>query len=112
MSIYKKIEEALNAPTADRYLELLHSDYEFVRHQSGESLSKEEWRQVVSGMYEAMAKGELDFEDIRCIYENEEILVMHHIGLFPNGTKEAILVAHQIENGKIKRTETGATPLK
>jgi len=112
MSMYKKIEEALNAHTPDQYLELLHPDYEFVRHQSGASLSKDEWRQVVTGMYEAMARGELHFEDIRCIYENDDILVMHHIGRFPDGTKEAILVAHQIENGKIMRTETGATPLK
>lgn len=112
MSMFEKIQEALNASTADQHLNLLHPDYVFVRHQSGESLSKEDWKGIVTAMYEAMAEGKLSFEDHRCIYENDDVLVMHQIGQFPDGTKEAILVVHTIEDGKIVRTETGATPLK
>ena len=40
---------------------------------------------------------------------NNEILVMHHIGKFPDGTKEAIMAVHTLSNGKIVKTESGAT---
>ena len=60
-------------------------------------------------MFEAMKKGNLKFENNRCIYENEEILVMHSIGLFPDNTKEAIIAVHILLDGKIIKTESGAT---
>ena len=41
--------------------------------------------------------------------ENDEILVLHQMGIFPDNTREAILEVHTIDNGKIIRTETGAT---
>ena len=31
------------------------------------------------------------------------------MGIFPDNTREAILEVHSIDNGKIIRTETGAT---
>jgi hypothetical protein len=34
------------------------------------------------------------------------------MGNFPDGTKEAILVVHFLKDGKIIRTESGATPIK
>ena len=34
---------------------------------------------------------------------------MHSIGHFPDGTKEAIMTVHTLSNGKIVKTESGAT---
>ena len=48
-------------------------------------------------------------ENQRCIYENEDISAMHSIELFPDGTKEAIIAVHTLSNGKIVKTESGAT---
>ena len=56
-----------------------------------------------------MGEGKLSFEKARCIYENKEILVLHQIGIFPDNTREAILEVHTISDGKIIKTETGAT---
>ena len=56
-----------------------------------------------------MREEKLKFEENSCIYENEDILVMHSIGYFPDGTKEAIMAVHTLSNGKIVRTESGAT---
>ena len=56
-----------------------------------------------------MREEKLKFEENRCIYENEDILVMHSIGHFPDGTKEAIMAVHTLSNGKIVKTESGAT---
>ena len=49
--------------------------------------------------------------DQRCLYENEDILVEHSVMDFPDGTREAVLHAHMLKDGKIIRTETGATPV-
>ena len=112
MSIYEKIVKSFEDTTPEMYLDLLHADYVFVRHQSGEEVSKEEWALTITGMYNTMSEGKLTFTDYRCLYENDELLVMHHMGNFPDGTKEAILVVHFLKDGKIIRTESGATPIK
>ena len=112
ISIYKKMINSLEDSTPDAYLDLLHPDYVFVRHQSGEEVSKEEWVLTINGMYSAMSEGKLTFTDYRCLYENDDILVMHHMGSFPDGTSEAIMAVHTLKDGKIIRTESGATPIK
>ncbi len=43
--------------------------------------------------------------------ENHKILVIDNIGHFPDGTKEAIMAVHSLLNGKIIKTEIGATPI-
>ena len=112
MSVYEKLIKTLENSTPDEYFNLLHPDYIFVRHQSGEEVSKEEWMSTVTSMYNAMNEGKLTFTNNRCLYENDDILVMHQIGTFPDGSKESILVVHTLNAGKILKTESGATPLK
>ena len=41
-------------------------------------------------------------------FENDDFSFTS-IGIFPDNTREAILEVHTIDNGKIIRTETGAT---
>ena len=109
MSVYKNIISSFDDCSVQSYLNLLHEDYVFIRHQSGQKVSKTEWTPIVTGMYDAMSEGKLKFEENRCIYENDDILVMHSIGHFPDGTTEAIMTAHTLSNGKIVKTESGAT---
>ena len=40
MSLYKKMEQAMEKKDADAYLKLLHDEYKFVRHQSGQTMTK------------------------------------------------------------------------
>ena len=80
-----------------------------IRLEGGQTVFKTEWTPVVTGMFDAMREEKLKFEENRCIYENEDILVMHSIGHFPDGTKEAIMAVHTLSNGKIVKTESGAT---
>ena len=109
MSIYKKMVKAIDDCNLDNYLDLLHDDYVFVRHQSNQEVSKSDWIPVVTGMFNAMKEGNLYFESNRCLYENDDILVIHNIGNFPDDTKEAIMAVHTVLNGKIIKTESGAT---
>ena len=109
MSVYKDIISSFDDCNVQSYLNLLHEDYVFIRHQSGQTVSKTEWTPLVTGMFDAMREEKLKFEENRCIYENEDILVMHSIGHFPDGTKEAIMTVHTLSNGRIVKTESGAT---
>ena len=109
MSIYKKMVKAIDDCNLNDYLDLLHDDYVFIRHQTNKEVSKSDWKPIVSGMFQAMKEGNLNFENNRCLYENDDILVIHNIGIFPDNTKEAIMAVHSISNGKIIKTESGAT---
>ena len=45
MSVYKKLQKTINECDLEGYLELLHSDFIFVRHQFGIEVSKKEYLQ-------------------------------------------------------------------
>ena len=45
----------------------------------------------------AKREEKLKFKENRCVYENEDILVMHSIGHFPDGTKVAIMGSYIIK---------------
>ena len=48
----------------------------------------------------------------RCIYENDDICVLHHFSEFASGDKEAVMMVSLKKDGLIRRIETGTTPLK
>ena len=112
MAIHEALESAMRNEDYEGYLKLLHKDYQFVRHQTGVTVSLDEWKHVVQSMFEAKKVGNLSWETSRCLYENEDILVMHNVMVFPDDTKEAVMVVHTLKDGKILKTETGATPIK
>jgi hypothetical protein len=53
----------------------------------------------------------MENQSSRCIYENQDILVQHDVIVFPDGTKEAVMGVHTLKDGKVVKTETGATPI-
>jgi len=109
MSLYKTIMDALDARDIEKTLACYHPDYQFVRHQTNTVLSLDEWRPMMEGM---MASDKWVMETAKCIYENDDILVSHSLMSFPDDTKESVLVDNTKKDGKIIRTETGATPIK
>ncbi len=106
MSFYEKWSKALLAKDIKAQIDCYHEDFEFVRHQSGTSMNKQEMSAMITSMYET---GKLKIASTRCIYENEDILVEHMIVDFPDGTTESIIAAYMLKDGKIIRQETGAT---
>ena len=108
MSLYEKLKTASENRDVEAYLDCIHDDFVFVRHQSGAELSKEEWTPMLTAM---MQSDKLEINNQRCIYENEEILVSHSMMNFPDGSSEAVMVVNQLKDGKIIRVETGATPI-
>ena len=112
MSVYEKWNAATENMDIDACVTLLHDDYTFVRHQSNTTVSRDDWISMAGGMFEAIKNGQMELISSRCIYENHDILVQHDLLSFPDGTKEAVMVVHNLKGGKIIKTETGATPIK
>ena len=50
-------------------------------------------------------------EKVRCIYENDEILVTHQFNTYKSGDKEALMIVSLKKDGLIWKTETGATEM-
>jgi hypothetical protein len=109
MAIFEQLHQALSERDAKAYIDLLDDDYRFVRHQSATSLNKSQMEELLRSM---MAADTFRWpQDARCIYENDEILIEHHVVDFEDNSTEAVLAVHLIKDGKITRTETGATPI-
>ena len=109
MSLYEKLTQAVDQKDMELYASLLHEDFEFVRHQTGTSVNKAQTVEMVQMMVNSDA---VEFLSTRCVYENDEIMVEHNVMDFPDGSREAVMVVHMLQNGVIIKTETGATPIK
>ena len=109
MVLYEKAKAALDSKDAQAYLDLLHDDSVFVRHQTGGEVTKAEWAPALTVMMESTA---LEISNGRCIYENDDIIVSHQFMKFSDGTSEAVTVVNLKKDGKIIRAETDATPIK
>ena len=105
MSVFEKWLKGVEQRDADALIGLLHEDFEFVRHQSGESLNKAQMSEIMR----QMLSNNVVPKDQRCLYENEEVLVDHSVMNFPDGTTEAILRFSLLKDGKMIKSETGAT---
>ena len=108
MSIYKIQEAARENNDMEAYAATLHDDYEFIMHLDNSSMSKDQAMEMFSFM---MNSDDFVTHESRCLYENDEAMVTHGVMSFPDGTREAVLAFHQIQDGKVIRMETGATLL-
>ncbi len=108
MAIFEKIKGAMAAKDAEAMIALLHDDFVIVRHQSGTELDRDT---MAAMMRDLSGTGDWSVENHRCLYENDDIMVEHSVMTFPDGSKEAVLVANTLKDGKIVRMETGATTL-
>ena len=108
MAIFEKISAAMASRDADAYLNMYADDAVFVRHQTNTTMAKPQFAEMIRKM---LASDKTNMGSRRRIYENDDILVLHSINDYPDGTREAVLMACTLKDGKISRTETGATLL-
>ena len=108
MAIFDVMKAAVQNRDADTYLGLYADDAVFVRHKSGTTMGTAEFDVMIRKM---MASDATVMGPRRKIYENDDILVIHSVNDYADGTREAVLMACSLDGGKISRVETGATPL-
>ena len=104
MSILEKYEVALKDKDEATMNELLHDDFKFTMHKSGNTLGK-------SDVMKWAMSGDINQRDTRIVYEKDEVGVHHAVVTFEDGNVEAVMAVYKYQDGKIVSLETGATPM-
>ncbi len=105
MSVIKKLWEAEENQNLEQFNEVMHEDFVWVKHSTGEEIG----RDVLSKWF--MSEDAPQSDNNRIIYENDEIGVAHSFVTFKDGSKQAVIVVYTIKDGRIIRSETGATDM-
>ena len=103
MSLIQKLYDAEEKKDLKKYNEVLSEDYVWVQHSTGKHIPRDE----LSTWFMSNEAPKTDSQ--RIIYENNEIGVAHYFISFKDGSRQAVLVVYIIKDGKIIRSETGAT---
>ena len=103
MSLIQKLIDAQDNQDLKAYNEVVSEDYYWVRHSTGEHVPRDELSKWL------ISPDAPKTESSRIIYENDEIGVAHYFISFQDGSRQAVLVVYIIKDGKIIRSETGAT---
>ncbi len=104
MSMLEKYTKAINNKDESTMNELLHNDFKFTMHKSGNTLGK-------ADVIKWAMSGDINQDKARVVYENDEVGVHHSIVTFNDGNVEAVMAVYKYKNGKIVSLETGATPM-
>ena len=102
MSILEKYNKALEQKDEATMKEVLHDDYKFTMHASGNVLTKED-------VIKWAMSDDINKQKVRIIYENDEIGVEHSFVTFEDGNTQAVMGVLRYQDGKIISFETGAT---
>lgn len=108
MQVYPEMAEAMRSDNVDRYIALLDEDFEYVRHKSCDTLDRDQMADLLRKVWR---HGNRTIEDLRCVYENDDILVVHTRLAFASGSREGAMIVNLKKNGKIIRTESGVSDL-
>ena len=103
MSILKRYTDAIDKKDEATMNELLHDDFKFTMHKSGNTLGK-------SDIIKWAMSGDIKQDKSRVVYENDEVGVHHAFVTFDDGNVEAVMAVYRYKDGKIISLETGATP--
>tara|TARA_B100001964_G_scaffold70120_1_gene79473 strand:- start:87 stop:410 length:324 start_codon:yes stop_codon:yes gene_type:complete len=103
MSLIQKFINAQDNQDLKAYNEVVSEDYIWVKHSTGEEIPRDELSKWL------ISPDAPKTESSRIIYENDEIGVAHYFISFKDGSRQAVLVVYIIKDGKIIRSETGAT---
>ena len=104
MSILEKYSAALKNKDEATMNDLLHDDFKFTMHKSGNVLTK-------SDVIKWAMSGDIKRDKIRVIFENDEIGVEHAFVTFNDGNTEAVMAVFKYQDGKMISLETGATKM-
>ena len=75
--VYEKFIEAWKAKDIEAYLDCYHEDWQITFHSTGRVMGLEELSDQIRNWMVTCK-----FEEHRCLYENEDILVTHNIATF------------------------------
>ena len=94
MSILAKLNTALEQKDEASLKDILHDDYKFTMHASGNVLSKDD-------VIKWAMSDDINREKVRIIYENDEIGVEHAFVTFKDGNTQAVMGVFKYQDGKL-----------
>ena len=94
MSILEKYMKVFNEKDEAGMNEIIHDDFKFTMHSSGNVLSKSD----VIGW--AMSD-DINDDKSRIVYENDEIGIHHSFVTFKDGNTQAVMAVYKYKDGKI-----------
>jgi len=103
MSVVQKLIDAQDNQDLKAYNEVLSEDYYWLKHSTGEKVPRDELSKWL------ISPDAPKSENTRIIYEIDEIGVAHFFVSFKDSSRQAVLAVYNIKDGKIIRSETGAT---
>ena len=104
MSIMENYSNAMKNKDESAMNEILHDDFKFTMHKSGNTLGK-------ADVIKWAMSGDIKRDKIRVIFENDEIGVEHSFVSFNDGNTEAVMAVFKYQDGKMISLETGATKI-
>ena len=104
MSTIQKYSAAIKNKDEATMNELLHDDFKFKMHKSGNVLVK-------ADVIKWAMSGDINLNKERVVYENDEIGIHHSFVTYDDGNVEAVMAVYKYKDGKITSLETGATPM-
>ena len=104
MSIIEKMTNIVNEGDTAGAEQLIHDDFKFLMHSSGNSLTKK-------NVVEWIGKKDVKKDNVRVLFENDEVGFEHAYVSYSDGNKEAVMTYYKFKDGKVAYMETGATKL-
>jgi len=105
--LFEKYKKFWEQGDIEAFTSIIHADIEIIMHSTGGVIDYDLWMERIS----AVVLSEANAENIRCLYENHDILVVHQITNAANGSRDAVIYVFTKEDGMLTRLETGVTPL-
>ena len=102
MSILEKYHKVFEEKDEVGMNEIIHDDFKFTMHASGNVLSK-------SDVINWAMSDDINEDKSRIVYENDEIGIHHAFVTFKDGNTQAVMAVYKFKDGKIFSLETGAT---
>ena len=102
MSILEKYHKVFEEKDEAGMNEIIHDDFKFTMHASGNVLSK-------SDVIAWAMSDDITEDKSRIVYENDEIGIHHAFVTFKDGNTQAVMAVYKYKDGKIFSLETGAT---
>ena len=104
MSIIEKMTKIVNEGDVAAGEQMIHDDYQFLMHSSGNILGNQDTLKWLSMKHVKKDK-------VRVLFENNEVGFKHAIVTFDDGNTEAVMSYFKFKDGKVIRQETGATKI-
>jgi len=105
--LFEKYKQFWEAGDIEAFTSIIDPEIEIIMHSTGGVIDPDLWLERIT----AVVLSDAYAENIRCLYENDDIMVVHQITNSANGTRDAVMYVFTKTDGMLTRVETGATPL-